>query len=803
MSLSFRHAAFTVVLLFVAFTAHAKTASEIYEQAARSTVVVENINDKGEIAGLGSGVVLPNGSVVTNCHVIKDASQLKVRSNKNKFPAVLQFSDWDRDVCSLFIVGLNAPAVVVGSTKTLKVGAKVFAIGAPKGFELTLSDGIVSSLREFEGGHIIQTNAAISPGSSGGGLFDENGALVGLTTFFLKEGQSLNFAVPVEWVTELVTRSINAERRAEAEQKVRAERERVLAEQADIVAKIRRNLKAELEKAVPSKVVESVQSLESLKADLELAEKKRSQEKPQEAVKPETKRQIEKVDTQSKLNAEVEKAEADKAAAIGREVAEYKAKIIAKIRRNIIMLPDIPSNVIAEFEVTLLPGGMVLNAKLVKPSGSAAYDSAVERAIKKAEPLPVPPDVTLFDMFRELRLKFSPIVKYDRLPSCPGTYETATWTNCFGVYTYSSGAKYVGEFKDDKFNGQGTLTLPDGTKYVGEFKDDKFNGQEQDAKKKQVDNAIADHKANDFENAVKRARLAAAQGDAEAQYNLGVMFHKGEGVAQDYVEAAKWYRLAAAQGNANAPNNLGVIYGKGQGVTQDYAEEVKWYRLAAVRGNVTSQLNLGDLYIKGESVTQDYAEAMKWLRLAAAQGNVSAQNNLGWMYHNGQGVTQDYAEAVRLYRLAAAQGHATSQNNLGNMYYKGQGVVQNYAEAAKWYRLAAIQGYSSAQFNLGLMYKKGQGVTQDYTEALKWHRLSAAQGVAGAQNNLGLMYHNGEGVTQDYIRAHMWLNLGAASGDADAVKNRDIVAGKMTSQQIAQAQIMARDCQQKNFKGCE
>jgi serine protease Do len=72
--------------------------------------------------------------------------------------------------------GYIAPAVVVGSTKSLKVGAKVYAIGAPKGLELTLSDGIVSSLREVEGGQYIQTTAAISPGSSGGGLFDENGS---------------------------------------------------------------------------------------------------------------------------------------------------------------------------------------------------------------------------------------------------------------------------------------------------------------------------------------------------------------------------------------------------------------------------------------------------------------------------------------------------------------------------------------------------------------------------------------------------------------------------------------------------
>jgi S1-C subfamily serine protease len=119
--------------------------------------------------------------------------------------------------------GYSAPAVVIGSTKTLKVGAKVYAIGAPKGLELTLSDGIVSSLREVDGGQYIQTTAAISPGSSGGGLFDENGALVGLTTFYLAEGQNLNFAVPVEWVKELPKRSVKigyrcANRDAVAEQ---------------------------------------------------------------------------------------------------------------------------------------------------------------------------------------------------------------------------------------------------------------------------------------------------------------------------------------------------------------------------------------------------------------------------------------------------------------------------------------------------------------------------------------------------------------------------------------------------------
>ena len=199
-----------ITLLFVAFTAQAKTASEIYEQASKSTVLVLNLDEKGEPQSRGSGVVFTKGNVVTNCHVVKDAGGLKVHSGNKEYSATLQYSDWDRDVCSLSIAGLDAPAVVVGSTKTLKVGAKVYAIGAPKGLELTLSDGIVSSLREVEGGHYIQTTAAISPGSSGGGLFDENGALVGLTTFYFTEGQNLNFAVPIEWVNELAQRSVKA-----------------------------------------------------------------------------------------------------------------------------------------------------------------------------------------------------------------------------------------------------------------------------------------------------------------------------------------------------------------------------------------------------------------------------------------------------------------------------------------------------------------------------------------------------------------------------------------------------------------
>jgi colicin import membrane protein len=95
-------------------------------------------------------------------------------------------------------------------------------------------------------------------------------------------------------------------------------------------------------------------------------------------------------------------------AATKRVVDEYIAKISAKIRDNIVEPQNVPKKARAEFLVTLLPGGVVLNVKLIKFSGDATYDNAVERAIIKSQPFPLPPDVAMFKNFRELKLGFEP-----------------------------------------------------------------------------------------------------------------------------------------------------------------------------------------------------------------------------------------------------------------------------------------------------------------------------------------------------------------------------------------------------------
>ena len=152
------------------------------------------------------------------------------------------------------------------------------------------------------------------------------------------------------------------------------------------------------------------------------------------------------------------------------------------------------------------------------------------------------------------------------------------------------------------------------------------------------------------------------------------------------------------------------------------------------------------------------------------------------------------AQDINTLEQQAQKGDAEAQYNLGEMYAIGRVVPKNYAQAHKWFRLAADQGNTDAQYILGLMYEEGLGVPQDYAQAVKWYRLAADQGYASAQYILGLVYLFGqEGVPQDYVQAHMWLNLAAAQGNADGEKNRDLVAKRMTPQQIERAQELGRN----------
>jgi hypothetical protein len=176
--------------------------TEIYKLRSRSIYILVGLSE-GAISQ-GSAVAVSPNTLFTNCHVVQGKSLIGVlnpRNNKqNVYLAKVLKRDTKNDACILRITEkkLN-PVYSMKKYSSLTVGDKVYAIGNPQGFDLTLSDGLLSSKRSSTDRNLIQFTAPISSGSSGGGLFNTNGELIGITTASRKDSQNLNFAIPIDY----------------------------------------------------------------------------------------------------------------------------------------------------------------------------------------------------------------------------------------------------------------------------------------------------------------------------------------------------------------------------------------------------------------------------------------------------------------------------------------------------------------------------------------------------------------------------------------------------------------------------
>lgn len=191
------------ILFFSCTTLLAASPEDVYRRAFPAVAFVVALGSKS--TSQGSGVLIASNIVATNCHVIKDASTITVISGAQKSIAKVIYADTKRDVCLLSAGIAEGIPATLSNASDLRVGQRVYAIGAPRGLNLSLSEGLVSSLRGEESGKLIQTTAQVSSGSSGGGLFDDQGRLVGITTFKIQNSEGLNFALPSEWLVEAMT----------------------------------------------------------------------------------------------------------------------------------------------------------------------------------------------------------------------------------------------------------------------------------------------------------------------------------------------------------------------------------------------------------------------------------------------------------------------------------------------------------------------------------------------------------------------------------------------------------------------
>jgi S1-C subfamily serine protease len=179
-------------------------ASEVYRRVQSSVFVLlaasspEALRRKQGVSQ-GSAVAISSRSLLTSCHILAGRPHAVVLQGQGELHAKLARSNQRSDRCVLEVASANLdPVRGVRPFSDLAVGEKVYTLGAPSGLDRTLGEGIISGLRQGKGSNLIQFSAPISRGSSGGGLFDRWGNLIGITTFLVRETQNLNFAVAAD-----------------------------------------------------------------------------------------------------------------------------------------------------------------------------------------------------------------------------------------------------------------------------------------------------------------------------------------------------------------------------------------------------------------------------------------------------------------------------------------------------------------------------------------------------------------------------------------------------------------------------
>jgi serine protease Do len=197
----------SALILSVASGQLALTTAQIAKRVSPWVVVIQGKTTDGEVLGSGF-IVSKDGKIVTNLHVVRDMKAATVQTATGEvFDSVAVLGiDGRRDLAVVQIAGFNLPVLELGNSDAVAVGEPLVVVGSPRGLEGTVTAGILSSVRDIgDGFTVLQTDAAVNPGNSGGPLVNDRGQVVGVVVSKLRSAENLNFAIPINYVRGLMS----------------------------------------------------------------------------------------------------------------------------------------------------------------------------------------------------------------------------------------------------------------------------------------------------------------------------------------------------------------------------------------------------------------------------------------------------------------------------------------------------------------------------------------------------------------------------------------------------------------------
>ena len=183
-----------------------QSTTEIAKSAIESTVSIIALDKNSQPLGYGSGFIIEDELIATNVHVIEGSTSgyVLVNGQVKKYIIDGYYSiDKSNDLVILKVSGLKQKSMILSQGSIPEIGERIFAIGNPKGFNGTFSEGIISGVRNFDQNQVLQITAPISPGSSGGPVLNQKGEVVGIAFATYSQGQNLNFAIPTQYLITL------------------------------------------------------------------------------------------------------------------------------------------------------------------------------------------------------------------------------------------------------------------------------------------------------------------------------------------------------------------------------------------------------------------------------------------------------------------------------------------------------------------------------------------------------------------------------------------------------------------------